>query len=115
MTNLICICCPKGCHLSVDEKNNFSVTGNSCPRGAEYGKSEVTHPVRVVTHTVKTTSSEHPRLSVKTNAPIPKEKIFDIIDALNKTEISPPVKIGDIIIKNVCETNSDIVATGDIL
>lgn len=115
MTNLICICCPKGCHLSVDESNNFSVSGNSCPRGAEYGKSEVTHPVRVVTHTVKTTSSEHPRLSVKTNAPVPKEKIFDIIAKLNETQITPPVKIGDIIIKNVCETNSNIVATGDIL
>lgn len=114
MTDLICICCPKGCHLSVDEKNNFSVTGNSCPRGAEYGKSEVTHPVRVVTHTVKTTSKEHPRLSVKTNIPVPKEKIFDIIDALNKIQISTPVKIGDIIIKNVCETGSDIIATQNI-
>lgn len=114
MTNLICICCPKGCHLSVDEKNNFAVTGNSCPRGAEYGKSEVTAPVRVVTHTVKTTSQEHPRCSVKTNAPIPKEKIFDIIDALNKTKVSPPVKIGDIIIENICGTNANIVATQNV-
>ena len=39
MTNIICITCPKGCHLSVDEENGYAVTGNSCPRGAEYGKN----------------------------------------------------------------------------
>ena len=53
MTELICITCPKGCHLSVDEKNDYAVTGNSCPRGVEYGKSELLHPVRVVTSTVR--------------------------------------------------------------
>ena len=34
MKALICIICPKGCRLQVDEKNRFAVTGNSCPRGA---------------------------------------------------------------------------------
>ena len=40
MTELICITCPKGCHLRVDEEKGFAVTGNSCPRGAEYGRNE---------------------------------------------------------------------------
>ena len=34
MTDLICIVCPKGCHLKVDEENGYKVTGNGCPRGA---------------------------------------------------------------------------------
>ena len=34
---LICIVCPRGCHLSVDIDNDYKVTGNLCPRGAEYG------------------------------------------------------------------------------
>lgn len=37
MKELICIVCPRGCHLKVDEANDYAVTGNSCPRGAEYG------------------------------------------------------------------------------
>jgi len=41
MTELICITCPKGCHLRVDEEKGFAVTGNSCPRGAEYGRNEL--------------------------------------------------------------------------
>ena len=53
MKELICIVCPKGCHLKVDEENGCAVTGNGCPRGAEYGKSELLHPTRVLTSTVK--------------------------------------------------------------
>ncbi len=41
MKELICIVCPKGCHLQVDEQNDYQVFGNSCPRGAEYGKNEL--------------------------------------------------------------------------
>ena len=33
MRELICITCPKGCHLKVDEENDYKVTGNGCPRG----------------------------------------------------------------------------------
>lgn len=74
MTELICITCPKGCHLTVDEENDYAVKGNACPRGAEYGKNELKNPKRVVTSTVKTTSEEHPRCPVKTNGAIPKGK-----------------------------------------
>ena len=42
MKELICIKCPKGCHLHVDDENGYAVTGNSCERGAEYGKKELT-------------------------------------------------------------------------
>ena len=53
MTELICIVCPKGCHLKVDEENGYAVTGNSCEKGAAYGKKELTNPTRVVTSTVR--------------------------------------------------------------
>ena len=53
MTSIICITCPKGCRLSVDEENGYKVTGNGCPRGEIYGKNELQHPVRVITSTVR--------------------------------------------------------------
>ena len=77
MKELICITCPRGCHLTVDEEHDFTVTGNACPRGAEYGRNELLHPVRTVTSTVRTEGSPIPRLPVKTDRPIPKEKVFD--------------------------------------
>lgn len=50
MRELICITCPKGCHLKVDEENDYKVTGNGCPRGAIYGKKECTHPTLSLIH-----------------------------------------------------------------
>ena len=51
MTDLICIVCPKGCHLKVDEENGYKVTGNGCPRGAAYGEKELVNPTRAVSYT----------------------------------------------------------------
>jgi len=112
MKELICITCPRGCRLQVDD--NMNVTGNFCPRGKTYAINELTHPVRVVTSTVKLINSIYPRVSVKTNNPIPKDKIFDVMNEINKVTLKAPVKIGDIAIKNVLNLNSDIVVTKNI-
>ncbi|MCC8016732.1 MAG: DUF1667 domain-containing protein [Clostridiales bacterium] len=114
MTELICITCPKGCHLKVDENNDYAVTGNSCPRGAEYGKNELKNPKRVVTSTVKTSSKEHPRCPVKTNGAIPKDKMFEAMKLLNGIVLNTPVSTGDIIIKNILGTGIDFVACKNI-
>ena len=114
MKNLICICCPKGCHLTVDEKNDYKVSGNSCPRGAEYGRNEIVNPVRTVTHTAKVNSHTHPRLSCKTDKAVPKKLMFDIIGEINKLVITPPVKTGQILIENVCKTDANVIATQSI-
>ena len=53
MKELVCIVCPRGCRLKVDEENDFAVTGNTCPRGAEYGRNEIMAPTRVLTSTVR--------------------------------------------------------------
>ena len=65
MTELICIVCPKGCHLKVDEENGYAVTGNSCERGAAYGKKELVNPTRVVTSTVRIEGAALRRLPVR--------------------------------------------------
>lgn len=111
---LICISCPKGCHLKVDEEK-LTVSGNSCPKGAEYGVNEVTNPVRIVTSTVKVNSGEVPVVPVKTEKAIPKGLIMKCMEEINKASISAPVKIGEVIIKNVLETGVDVVATKNVL
>ena len=93
-----------GCHLKVDEENDYKVTGNGCPRGAIYGKKECTHPTRVVTSTVKIVGAEIERLSVKTNGDIPKEKIFDVMKELNHVVVKAPVHREDVIVSDICGT-----------
>ncbi|MCI1244896.1 MAG: DUF1667 domain-containing protein [Bacilli bacterium] len=108
VTELICINCPRGCHLKVDEKLN--VTGNFCPRGAAYGKQEVTNPVRVVTSTVRVEGAELPLCPVKTAQATPKGKMFEIMSMINKAHLKAPIHVGDLVIKNVCGTGVDVVA-----
>ena len=110
MKELICIVCPKGCHLKVDENNDYAVTGNGCPRGAEYGKAELTNPTRVVTSTVRCSGSGLPRCPVKTDGVVPKGKIFDVMKALDEVELTAPVTVGQIVIENVCGTGANVVA-----
>ena len=112
MTELICITCPRGCHLKVDE--NLNVTGNMCPRGAMYAKAELTHPVRMVTSTVLVESKLECRVPVKTKDPIPKELIFKVMGEINKVKVKAPVKIGEVIIANVLGSGVDIIATKNI-
>ena len=109
MKEFVCIECPKGCRLTIDE--NLNVTGNTCIRGKNYAINEVTCPKRIVTSTVVVNSKIVSRLPVMTENDIPKEKMFDIMKALDEVQVSVPVKCRDIIIENVCGTGVNIIAT----
>ena len=114
MAELICIVCPKGCRLTVDERNGCSVTGHGCPRGEEYGRIELTAPVRTVTSTVRCVGGTHPRCPVKTDRPVPKDLIPDVMAALEGVVLTAPVRLGQVVIANVCGTDANIVATRDL-
>ena len=113
MRELICINCPLGCHLSVDDNdvNNIKVAGNTCPRGVTYAVSEVTSPKRMVTSSVPVIGGSVKRVSVKTSAPIAKDKIFDCLAEIKKIQATAPVAIGDVLLSNVCGSGVDIIAT----
>lgn len=106
---LICIVCPKGCHLKVDVENE-KVTGNTCKRGEIYGLNEVKNPIRVVTSTVKIKNSKNKMVPVKTKEAIPKGKIFDVMREINTVEVILPIKVGQVIIENILDTGVDVIA-----
>lgn len=112
---LICIGCPKGCKLTVEMngKDVVSVTGNTCKNGDIYARKEVTNPTRIVTSIVRVNGSNNKMVSCKTETDIPKEKIMDCARALKNVVVDAPVKIGDILVKDVCGTGVNIVATSN--
>ena len=114
MTNLICIVCPKGCHLAVDEEKDFEVTGFGCARGVDYGKKELTNPTRVITSTVKIRGGIHKRLPVKTDRDIPKGMIRDAMKLLDAVELTSPVHVGDVVVPDICGTGAAWVASRDM-
>lgn len=113
--NLVCVSCPLGCSIEVEIENGevVSVKGNTCKRGDAYARSEVTHPVRSLTSTVKVEGGVHPVVPVKSAGPVPKEKMFDCMKVINSSSIKAPVKIGDVVIKNILDTGVDIVVTNN--
>ncbi len=117
-TKLTCINCPLGCDLTVTyetlDPESITVTGNTCPRGKQYGIDEVTHPTRTVTGTIKVSNRENLVVPVKTKSPIPKDKIFEIVDIFKQISVEAPVHIGDIALTNIANTNVDLVITKNI-
>lgn len=113
LKEMICIVCPVGCHINVDT-DSLEVKGNACPRGAVYGKEELTAPKRVVTSTVKIKNALDHRCPIKTTAGIPKEMNFKLMEELKKIELVSPVKRGDIIIENVFGTGVNVVVSKDM-
>lgn len=111
MKELICITCPKGCHLRIDEENGFNVTGNGCPRGEAYAMKELTDPRRTLTSTVRIRGAAVPRLPVKSCGEIPKALVISAAAALDGVEMEAPVALGQVVLPDILGTGVDIVAT----
>ena len=109
MNEIICIICPKSCHLQVDESG--AVTGHTCPRGEAYGREEAQHPVRIVTSTVRISGAAHRRCPVKTKTAIPKHLIHDAMRLLDAVELTAPVPEGFVVIPDICGTGIPFVTT----
>lgn len=115
---MICIVCPIGCHLEiiVDSKSEtrYTVKGAKCDKGKVYGVKELSNPTRLITSTVKIKGGNLPRLPVRTDKEVPKDKIFECISIINEVELETPIKMGEIIIENILGTESNIIASRSI-
>lgn len=111
--NLTCIECPIGCEIEVDVEDGVikSLTGYSCPRGKTYAENEVVCPRRVVTSTVRALSGE--MIPVKTEKPVKKTEIFEVMKKINALKVALPVKIGDVLLENISE-EINLVATDNV-
>ena len=116
ITTFTCICCPLGCQLEAayDERGGVAeVSGNTCGRGAEYAKREATAPERMVTAVLCVSGCLEP-VSVKTQRPVPKAAMRDVLAAIAALDLSAPVSAGDVLIEDVCGTGVPVVATKSV-
>ena len=100
--------------MQVDPENDINVTGYACPNGAAYGKEELTHPTRLLTSTVRAEGGRYPRCPVKTAQAVPKEKIVQVMAALDGVTLHAPIRTGQVVLTDVCGTGVDVVATRDL-
>ena len=112
ITKLTCIECPMGCEITVQTDGNIvTVEGNGCPRGKAYAQNEVVCPMRVVTSTVKT--SDGRLLPVKTDKPVKKSEIFNVMENISTVIVTAPIKINDIIVPNISD-DANLIATDSL-
>ena len=116
MQNFVCIECPNGCKLSVEQSGGeLSVTGARCKRGEAFAVQEFTNPLRTLCTTVKTAFKDVPVLPVRLDNPIPKARIFDVMRQINSVTVTDRLRTGDVVIKNVLDLGADVIATSGIL
>ena len=110
--NLTCIECPMGCSIEVEIEGEsvLSVKGNTCPRGKMYAENEVICPRRVVTSTVRAKGGT--MIPVKTNQPVKKAEMFEVMKKINSVHPALPVHIGDVLYEEITE-GVNLVASGN--
>lgn len=120
---LICIACPRGCALNVttdEAADTITVSGNSCPKGIEYGEQEIRFPMRTLTTTVacrffsaetdkkNAGGQEFIRIPVKTGCEIPLKEMKPMISKIRGIVASSPIRYGDCLARLTVSNGSEI-------
>lgn len=108
-----CIICPVGCEITVTAEGNKieKIEGNECKRGIPYVTDEFLNPKRILTTTVRIDGARLPVVSVRSDKPLPKDKIFDCMEVLKKTRVKAPVTMGQVVVEDILGTGVNIVVT----
>ena len=117
ITHYLCIGCPLGCRLEVEEDPEghiVEVRGFSCRKGKVFAEREHTDPRRMVTTTVTVEGGRWARLPVHTVEEIPKDRLWDVVNALRSVIVTAPVSMGDVIAPDVAQTGVEVVASRDM-
>ena len=107
---------PNGCEVEAEYEGGqvLSVAGNLCPKGKTYVTQELIDPRRTIATSVRVLGGSLPLVSVRLTNAIPKARIFDVMREINRQTLTAPVRIGDVVIRNVLGLDSDVIVTKNI-
>ncbi|MEI8199856.1 MAG: DUF1667 domain-containing protein [Eubacteriales bacterium] len=118
--SFICIVCPVGCEIearieeSGEEPVILEIAGAGCIRGRTYVENELKNPMRIVTSSVRVTGGNMPITSVRLTAPVPRNRMMDVIGELRKITLTAPVSIGQIVIPDILGLGCDVIITKSV-
>jgi len=111
-----CIVCPTGCLVHVENvSGELIIEGHSCKRGEEYGREEFIAPKRLLTTTIRVENGFLPLIPVRSDIPIPKEKLQETLRKIAITKVKAPIKMGDVLIEKVIGLDVNIIASRDLI
>lgn len=111
--NYTCIICPLGCEIKaiIEESKIVKIDGHTCLKGKDYVEQENMNPQRSIATSIYVEGGDLPLVSVRLTKPIPKNRIFDVMNELKKVKLTAPVNINQVVIKNVLNLNTDVITT----
>ena len=117
-----CTTCPSECLLTVEVERDadgavaevHSVIGNSCPRGDKFAHQELTCPMRVLTTTVAVSGGDEALLPMRTAEAIPLELQAQAMDLIRGLVVKAPIRMSDVVLHNLLDTGTDLIASMDI-
>jgi CxxC motif-containing protein len=113
----LCIGCPLGCRLELDEDaagEIVEIRGAGCRKGDRYAAQEHSDPRRMITSTVAIEGARWRRLPVKSTAPIPRDQVRAAAAALSTVTVAAPIRLGDVIDDDLLGTGIAVIATRDM-
>lgn len=113
---ITCVVCPVSCPVEVEyhEHEIDRIDRNQCKLALEYVRNEMFDPRRTVTSSVEVEGGSMPLVSVKTDRSIPKPLVGAAMRAICTVRVKPPVRTGDVIVRNLLGTGANVVATRDV-
>ena len=111
-----CILCPNGCEITVEHegKEFTSCTGNLCKNGEKYVRQELSDPRRTIASSVLVDGGELPLVSVRLTAPVPRDRIFDVMEVIHSLCVEAPVAAGTVLAADILGLGSDLIATRNV-
>jgi CxxC motif-containing protein len=108
---ITCVVCPACCDLETD---GAEVNGARCLKGENFARQEVVMPLRVVTTTLRCETREGVRMiPVKTTAPVPLARIFEIMKSIKALRLSRAPGYGSIIHVDTPQEPVELIVTGE--
>lgn len=111
-TQITCVCCPRGCAVTVDDSG--AVSGNGCRNGHAYALQQLRDPLRRVTGEVRVRGAAIDRCPVKTDRPVPAERLAEIEAVLRTAVVEVPVYVSQVLLRDLCGTGANLVACASL-
>lgn len=70
--------------------------------------------MRTLTSSISVKGGHLPLVSVRLDRPVPKDRLFDVMEVIRHTAVTAPVQIGDILISDILGLHSNVIATKNI-
>lgn len=113
--DFICPRCDNRCIVNVDKYNDYmEIQGNQCDEGAKYIKEQINDNKDIFTTLVRIKGSSYNVVPVKSSMPLDKKLWVECSKALSRLYVGSPIKVGDIVCKNILNTGVDIICTKNI-